>query len=297
MKKFIALTAALMLFATLTAFADEIVGRPDWADNAFQLPEGLVKIENEAFSGDTSITAVAIPEGIESIGEGAFAGCTSLDRIVVFTADVILGVDALGTREEHKEIWGFEGSSAQTYAKSYGYDFIRIYTRTEEDQQKKQAILEYGASLLGQKYVSGTLDCVLFVRRCYLNAPWGDGNMNVLLPDSCPRMCNLSAQSEVTRKHLTVMRIDSVDELQPGDIICWTDDKYWDGVDPSNTNYMKCSHVGMYVADRFSSSAYSGTHVFIEASEGAGKVRYNKFDSNASSYYRRNFLCGWRVLL
>lgn len=299
MKKFIVLTAALLLFAMLGAFAEEIVAVPDWAADALNFPDAMVKIESEAFYGDTSLTDVVIPAGVQSVGQYAFAGCTGIKRIVVLDEDVVLSANALGTHEEAKTIYGLIGSTAQTYADSYGYEFVPLVTQSEADMAKKQAILAYAKTLLGQKYVSGSLDCVLYVRRCYIHATYDGKELNVVLPDSCPRMYDLSHQSEVTKKKLKVMRIDSVGDLQPGDVICWTDDKYWNrnkvsnALLPGDPNYKKCTHVGMYVADSFRSSEYSGSCVFIEASQGAGQVRYNQF----TDYYRRNFLCGWRILL
>ena len=51
----------MILSMTLSASADELT-----------LPGGLTAIEEEAFSGDTSLNEVILPDGIQSIGTKAF---------------------------------------------------------------------------------------------------------------------------------------------------------------------------------------------------------------------------------
>ena len=43
-----------------------------------KLPANLKTVEDEAFMGDQSLTAVVIPDGLETIGEGAFAMVASM---------------------------------------------------------------------------------------------------------------------------------------------------------------------------------------------------------------------------
>lgn len=322
MKKFILLTAALLLTAMLTALADPIVTKENW-DDCRDLPYGMVKIEEDAFRDDATIKSIVIPEGLQSIGANAFAGCTSLEKIAVLNPDVVLGTNALGTSSENKVIWGYKGSTAEAYAAAYGYTFKRIYLISEKDADIKQAILDYADTLVRAQVSYSSLDCITFTRHCYINATWEGSLLKVYIPDSCPRMFNLPAQREATKYQY--VRIDSVADLQPGDIICWTDDKYWNKAkdpnasEPGDADYMKCSHVGMYVADKFDTKAYDASHgitgrpgnkvlsgrnatlyynisaskVFVESSSSAGGVRYNYF----TDYYVRNFLCAWRILL
>lgn len=322
MKKFILLTAALLLLTMMTASADGVVTAENW-DDFRDLPDNMVKIEEDAFRDDFTLTSIVIPEGLQSIGANAFAGCASLEKIAVLNPDVVLGTNALGTADENKVIWGYKDSTAEAYAAAYGYTFKRIYLISEKEADIKQAVLDYADTLVRAKVPYGTLDCITFARHCYLSATWEGSKLNVVIPDSCPRMYNLPAQREATKYEY--VRIDSVSDLQPGDIICWTDDKYWNKAkdpnakEPDDPEYMKCSHVGMYVADRFDTKAYDAEHgitgrpgnkvlsgrtatlyyninaskVFVESSSSAGGVRYNYF----TDYYVRNFLCAWRILL
>ena len=70
MRKLCVLLMILMVLLASSAAADVML----------TLPSSLIKIEDEAFAGDTSIGTVVLPEGIESIGARAFAN-SSLTKI------------------------------------------------------------------------------------------------------------------------------------------------------------------------------------------------------------------------
>ena len=317
MKKFIVLTATLLLFVMLTALADEFVTIDEFDGIKYRdFPESMVKIEEDSFRDNCALKKLIIPEGIGSIGNNAFTGCTSIQTIVVLNPDTVLGTNALGTSDEHKTICGYNDSTAHSYALAYGYDFVTIYSSTEEDMAIKQAILDYADTKVRAKTKYSQMDCITFVRHCYIFAPWMGSTLKTYIPASCPNMYNLPSQREALK--FGYLRIDSIADLQPGDIICWTDDQYWNKAknanapDPGEANYKKCSHVGMYVADYFSTAAYDKEHgitdrpandgkfvynistsrVFVESSNSTGGVRYNYF----TDYYVRNFLCAWRIL-
>lgn len=319
MKKFIVLTATLLLFAMLTAFADEFVTLDEFDGIRYRdFPESMVKIEEDSFRDNCALEKLIIPEGIDSIGENAFAGCTSIQTIVVLNPDAAIGTNALGTRDEHKVICGYKDSTAHSYAIAYGYDFVTIYSSTEEDMAIKQAILDYADTKVRAETKYSQMDCITFVRHCYIFAPWNGSTLKTYIPASCPWMYNLPTRPEPAKYGYGYQRIDSVADLQPGDIICWTDDQYWNkskvstASEPGDSDYKKCSHVGMYVADYFSTASYDKEHgitnrpansgsfmynisasrVFVESSNSTGGVRYNYF----TDYYVRNFLCAWRIL-
>ena len=58
------------------------------------LPEGIQRIEEEAFAGDESIYGVEIPESVESVGARAFADCRNLMWVVVHSDGVVIEGDA-----------------------------------------------------------------------------------------------------------------------------------------------------------------------------------------------------------
>ena len=264
MKRFIVLFLLLLVLFTGIACGEDFY-RPSWISSAFTVPECVDVVGAGAFEGDTSLTQVVITDSTESIGANAFAGCTSLERIAVYSRTIQLAEGALGTANEVKEIWAPGGSTAEAYANKYGYEFYRIPLDATD-------LLEYAATLLGTPYVHGKTDCIMFVRECYLHV------FGVELPATCTAAQNLSTNSTFKKSGWSATKITSVSDLQPGDIICWNDEK---------VSY--CTHVGIYV----------GNGRFIESSSSAGHVQYNSFGvSTASytSYYIRTFMHAWRIL-
>jgi len=281
MKRFAFILALIALFSVLTVFACAEVSpnfvAPDWVSSAFKIPDTISVIEEEAFSGDDSLTQVSIPANVVHIGADAFASCPNITRIAVFSRNVILDHNSLGTLNEVKEIWGPANSTAQAYAKAYGYTFTRIPIDAQD-------LLEYADSKLGTKYIRGTWDCVLFVRNCYKTV------FGITVPDSCTAMQNLSANSTFLKQGLTATKITSIDALMPGDIICWRDE-----------SHSYCTHVGIYVGHTEVDGIMYTDGTFIENSNSKGNVRYNNFDKNKISasytpYYIRYFMYAWRIL-
>jgi len=66
--------------AILCAWCGKAAGTPPFGSADFALPAGVTAIAEEAFEGDTSITAVDA-HNCETIGAGAFSGCTGLRQI------------------------------------------------------------------------------------------------------------------------------------------------------------------------------------------------------------------------
>ena len=91
------------------------------------LPEGLTSIGGYAFHGCGSLTGAEIPESVTSIGRAAFGECGSLtsvtvlnDRCALYSDSSVLGVP--GTTA----VCGYDGSTAQVYAREYGYAFTTL---------------------------------------------------------------------------------------------------------------------------------------------------------------------------
>ena len=271
MKKCISLLLVLLSTFGALAQADSDYWLPDWADGALKLPYGVELVEQSAFE-DTAVKGVVLPSTVRSVQANAFAGIDGLERICVLSANASFGKNALGAKGETKEIWGYLNSTAEAYAEEYGYTFVRIYSN--EDQ-----LMQYAASKLGTKYVRGSWDCVLYVRNCYLTV------FGVTLPDTCRAMEKLSESSLVSKQKLHVTRITDIRQLKTGDIICWCNDE---------VSY--CTHVGMYVGEGTVSGKKYSSGVFIENSNGAGRVRYNYISPTGTGYYTRNFICAWRIL-
>ena len=60
------------------------IGQRAFADadmEKIELPEGLEKLESEAFSGCKALTELHVPAAVTSISTGAFSGCAALTRV------------------------------------------------------------------------------------------------------------------------------------------------------------------------------------------------------------------------
>ena len=101
----------------------------------------VVEIAMEAFLGQEAISSVTIPETVKKIGEAAFYDCTSLTEVTVLSKDAVIDAVALGyyyaSRKEHIvegfTIYGYEGSTAETYAtENEGITFVVLEEEAEE---------------------------------------------------------------------------------------------------------------------------------------------------------------------
>jgi len=86
-----------------------------------------------------SLTDVVIPENISSIGSGAFAGCASLSSVTIKNPDceICLSPETISNSVQYGDnsevtaafsgtIYGYDGSTAEKYAKEYGYKFTSL---------------------------------------------------------------------------------------------------------------------------------------------------------------------------
>lgn len=266
------LFSAALCFCALSAEASVIT-----------IPNLVKVVEESAFEGDSSITEVILPASVEAVNQYAFSGCTNLEKITVSNSKTILQDNSIGTTGDAHIISGgypftaTSGSYATTaysYAKKYGLTY-QITGTNSMLTPKRSKLIEYAASLIGTPY--SELDCVTFVHRCYRKA------LNITIQNTCDKI-----YLQTTTKNPGAVQITKITALQPGDIICWQDD---------NSNKIDdCEHVGMYVGAGYVNNKYYSSGVFIESSHGHGGVRYNYLPSSGSNYYRRNFLCAWRII-
>lgn len=232
------------------------------------LPEGIEVIEDSAFEGCDALGAVDLPASLRELGSRAFARCAALGLITVRSQALRFGDDAFGEDEEGKVIEAYPGTSVYFYYTSlpeeYGWEVRSLISPS-------QKLIAYAETLLGTSY--SRMDCVTFARHCYKVA------LGITIDSTCPKV-----QQDTGNRG--GKRIDRIEDLQPGDILCWSADS--NTADPT-----RCTHVGIYVgAGEVDGKKYS-TGVFIESSHGAGKVRY--WALQKASYYTKRFMNAWRM--
>ena len=111
------------------------------------LPEGLLSIGNDAFSGFSALAAVKIPEsvttihhyafynsglteatvpaGVERVGIGVFANCPELGSVTFLNPLCDIG-DNCFAGSDKVTIRGYDGSTAELYAQAYGLPFMSL---------------------------------------------------------------------------------------------------------------------------------------------------------------------------
>ena len=84
---------------------------------------GVATIGDYAFNGCTGLEEMVIPYSVKSIGTAAFTGCTNLGSLTVYNRNCTFADDATAY---YTTIYGFTGSTAETYANEKGFDFVAI---------------------------------------------------------------------------------------------------------------------------------------------------------------------------
>ena len=84
---------------------------------------GLTEIQAYAFQGCTAIDKVTMPESIEKMGNGVFSGCNNLSKAYILSRTCSIAKTTFPTTTT---IFGYAGSSAQTYAQNNSRTFVEI---------------------------------------------------------------------------------------------------------------------------------------------------------------------------
>ena len=88
------------------------------------LPESIEYIENYAYQYDAKLKEITIPSKVPKIENHTFDNCPELTTMTIKNPNIELAKK--GMPMNLKTIYGFKGSTAETYAKENGIDFISI---------------------------------------------------------------------------------------------------------------------------------------------------------------------------
>ena len=106
------------------------------------IPNSIHQIESYAFA-NTGLTSATLPKNVTQIQRGAFINCDDLKSVTILNPDAdfdeyvgnqyrqaIMGY-CDGNKVSDFTVYGYGGSTAETYAKNYGFTFIKIASKTD----------------------------------------------------------------------------------------------------------------------------------------------------------------------
>ncbi|MCM1507835.1 MAG: leucine-rich repeat protein [Ruminococcus flavefaciens] len=97
-----------------------------------KLSNKLREVPFNAFSECESLKEVTIPKNVMSLSSNTFLKCSSLEKIVVLNPECEFST-SLGGNKEKTVIYGYTGSTAQTYAEKYNYQFVALDEESTTD--------------------------------------------------------------------------------------------------------------------------------------------------------------------
>lgn len=108
--------------------------------NKVNFPDTLKSIGEFAFY-DVNLSDVDIPQSVTEIGQNAFASCRKLANIRIYnrTCDIQAerdGLEAALGEKDYTTVWGYAGSTAESYAKKYGYQFSTLGALAASAEEK-----------------------------------------------------------------------------------------------------------------------------------------------------------------
>lgn len=120
------------------------------------IPDRVQFIDASAFYGCKSLESVVIPCGVTQISEKAFNSCVNLKDITILNSDAFIGQLAFENVHPDRRIYGFTGSTAESYAANNQIPF----TALAEDTPIASGVCgENGSWILtrsGELIISGT---------------------------------------------------------------------------------------------------------------------------------------------
>lgn len=141
-----------------------------------QIPYGVTTIGNNAFSACYKIENVVLPGTVKKIGDEAFSVCDSLKSITIPASVTEIG-EKIAKAYTIVAIYGYTGSTAESYAEENGYYFFPL-SNTVGDVNEDGVVNLMDAIALN-KYLAGAIsltDNQLIAANC--NTADGTSNIN-----------------------------------------------------------------------------------------------------------------------
>lgn len=94
------------------------------------IPNSVESIGASAFWNCCRLTGIAIPASVGSIGDKAFERCYDLESVWILNKDMTFGASLFQDASASFVIYGYSGSTAQTYAEQNNHRFQSVDSRT-----------------------------------------------------------------------------------------------------------------------------------------------------------------------
>ncbi len=131
------------------------------------IPDSVKVIGTNAFSWCGNLNSITIPKSVTSIGEYAFAWDDNLTSVTIYSNNVNIGEKAFGyihgsngniDKMEGFTIIGYNGSTAETYAKENGFTFIPLDETSKLGDVNSDGDVTIDDVTLIQKYLVSVSD-------------------------------------------------------------------------------------------------------------------------------------------
>lgn len=131
------------------------------------IPDSVKVIGTNAFSWCGNLNSITIPKSVTSIGEYAFAWDDNLTSVTIYSNNVNIGEKAFGyihgsngniDKMKGFTIIGYNGSTAETYAKENGFTFIPLDETSKLGDVNSDGKVTIDDVTLVQKYLASVSD-------------------------------------------------------------------------------------------------------------------------------------------
>ncbi len=121
-------------------------------------PSSLETIDEGAFSYCNSLSSVTFPKSVKYIGSNAFLGCTSMTQAHILNDEAVLGnnifdltaTDSSDSSKRAMLIYGYEPSTAKTFAAAENFSFIKLNETPEIDDPSGEYFIKISITVVGK---------------------------------------------------------------------------------------------------------------------------------------------------
>lgn len=117
--------------------------------------ESLTSIGEEAFANCSGLESVVIPESVNNVDLAAFLGCTGLKEVTILNRVINIGQNVFADCGD-VIIYGYEGSTVETYARDNALNFVALTeSKLEIVPEKTDEVYEKGSGIDAVIYCTG----------------------------------------------------------------------------------------------------------------------------------------------